>query len=180
MADKLAQAGKEIIGQVVNTVAEQANDVVQEASSEAAYDKAQTLGDKIKNHTCSELTKGTPRIINSVITTTEDELRKKINSEEFTTDFINVLQTKLLDGGEYEDQFLKKFDILFDTIMKKAYDRYELRAAAEADAKQQSVEAAAATQVAAGTGITGSGKRTKRYRKSGGKKTKRVRFSTKN
>lgn len=180
MADKLAHAGKEIIGQVVNIVAEQATDVVQEASSEAAYDKAQTLGDKIKNHTCSELTKGIPRIINSVITTTEDELRKKINSEEFTTDFINVLQTKLLDGGEYEDQFLKKFDILFDTIMKKAYDRYELRAAAEADAKQQSVEAAAATQVADGTGITGNGKRTKRYRKSGGKKTKRVRFSTKN
>ena len=180
MSDKVAQVSKEIIGQVVNIVAEQAGDVVQEASSEAAHDKAQTLGDKIKNHTCSELTKGTSRIIDSVITTTEDELRTKINSKEFTTDFINVLQTKLLDGGEYEDQFLKKFDILFDTIMKKAYDRYELRAAAEADAKQQSVGVAAATQVAAGTGITGSGKRTKRYRKSGGKKTKRVRFSTKN
>ena len=174
MSDKVAQVSKEIIGQVVNIVAEQAGDVVQEASSEAAHDKAQTLGDKIKNHTCSELTKGTSRIIDSVITTTEDELRTKINSKEFTTDFINVLQTKLLDGGEYEDQFLKKFDILFDTIMKKAYDRYELRAAAEADAKQQSVGDAA------GTGITGSGKRTKRYRKSGGKKTKRVRFSTKN
>jgi len=150
------------------------------AASEAALDEAQSIGIQIKNHTCSELTKGTSRIIDSVINTTEDELRTKINSKEFTTDFINVLQTKLLDGGEYEDQFLKKFDILFDTIMKKAYDRYELRAAAEADAKQQSVEAAAATQVAAGTGITGSGKRTKRYRKSGGKKTKRVRFSTKN
>jgi hypothetical protein len=180
MADKLISVAQDVTGQVVTAVAEQASDFVKEASDKAASDKAQTLGDMITNHTCSELTKGTSRIIDSVIETTEDELRTKINSKEFTTDFINVLQTKLLDGGEYEDQFLKKFDILFDTIMKKAYDRYELRAAAEADAKQQSVEDAAATHVAAGTGITGSGKRTKRYRKSGGKKTKRVRFSTKN
>ena len=142
------------------------------AASEAALDEAQSIGIQIKNHTCSELTKGTSRIIDSVINTTEDELRTKINSKEFTTDFINVLQTKLLDGGEYEDQFLKKFDILFDTILKKAYDRYELRTAAEADAKKQSADDS--------DGITGSGKRTKRYRKSGGKKTKRVRFSTKN
>ena len=46
MADKLIHIGQEMAGNAINTVAEQANDFVQDASDKAATDKASTLGEQ--------------------------------------------------------------------------------------------------------------------------------------
>lgn len=181
--DKVTAAAQQITGDMVTTVAEQANDFVKDASDKAAFDKALTLGEQIANYTCDNLNAKIPTIVTSITDKAIDKLRTKIDSEEFTTDFIKVLQTKLLDGGEYEDKFLKKFDILFDMIIKDAKVRHDKKESGTDEIDRLKLEIAElnAKLNAPGVSQEGSGyhKRTKRSRKSGGKKTKRVRFSTK-
>ena len=120
MADKLIHIGQEMAGDAINTVAEQANDFVQDASNKAATDKASTLGEQIANYTCDKLNEKIPNIVGSITNEVISKLRTKIDSEEFTTNFISVLRDKLLDNEEYTDKFLSKFDRLFDTIIKDA------------------------------------------------------------
>ena len=96
MADKLAAVAQQIAGDLVNTVAEQANTAVKDATESVSKDKAQSMGDIIANHTCDILNAKVPNIVSSVTNQILVELREKINSEQFTTGFVNVLQTKLL------------------------------------------------------------------------------------
>jgi hypothetical protein len=170
MADKLIHIGQEMAGDAINTVAEQANDFVQDASNKAATDKASTLGEQIANYTCDKLNEKIPNIVGSITNEVISKLRTKIDSEEFTTNFISVLRDKLLDNEEYTDKFLSKFDRLFDTILKDAKDRHDKKELANmSETNKPSYEGA------------GYHKQTKRNRKRKPyhKKTKRVRFSTK-
>ena len=174
---------EELTGQAVGGLAQRANIFVQDASNKAARAKALTLGDQIANYTCDNLNAEIPRIIDSVIHTTESKLRTKIDSEEFTTDFINVLQTKLLQDKEYSEKFLSKFDRLFDMIIKDAKVRHDKKESGTDEIDRLKMEIAelnAKLNKSSGS-HNGAGyhKRTKRSRMSGGKKTKRVRFSTK-
>ena len=88
----LGDATQKIIGDTVQTVAEQANNIVQSSSTQAAYDKALTLGEQIANYTCKELKDQIPPMITSTTNEIIKQLTAKIDSEKFTTDFINVLQ----------------------------------------------------------------------------------------
>ena len=107
----LGDATQKIIGDTVQTVAEQANEIVQASSAQAAYDKALTLGEQIANYTCKELKDQIPPMITSTTNEIIKQLTAKIDSERFTDDFINVLQTKLLDDNSpYSEKFLTKFD----------------------------------------------------------------------
>ena len=178
--DKLTAAAQQITGDMVTTVAEQAKDFVKDASNKAARDKALTLGDQIAIYTCKSLNEKIHTIVTSITNDTINKLRTKIDSEEFTTDFINVLQTKLLQDKEYSEKFLSKFDRLFDMIIKDAKVRHDKKESGTDEIDRLKVEIAElkhtlnAPQYAAGYH-----KRTKRSRMSGGKRTKRVRFSTK-
>lgn len=167
MAEELANVAKELVGNGVNIIADQAGAVVSEATHNVSKERAYTLGDQIANHTCDELSKKVPIMITSVTNQIIGELREKINSEEFTTDFINVLQTKLLQDKTYSEPFLSKFDSLFDTIIREAKNRHD---------KKELEKETMATQ-------TGSGhhkrSKTRKTPKSYHKRTKRVRFSTK-
>ena len=117
----LGDATQKIIGDTVQTVAEQANEIVQASSAQAAYDKALTLGEQIANYTCKELKDQIPPMITSTTNEIIKQLTAKIDSERFTDDFINVLQTKLLDANSpYSEKFLTKFDELFDRIINDA------------------------------------------------------------
>lgn len=158
MADKLANIATTLAGQAVGTIANEANDIVVNASRTSAKDKAQTMGDVIANHTCDILNAKVPNIVSSVTTKIIEELHEKINSEQFTTDFINVLQTKLLQDKTYSEPFLAKFDNLFDMIIREAKDRHDKKEFEEN------------TQQGAG-----SHKKTNRKHKSTHKKTKRKR-----
>lgn len=125
MADKLAILAQQMAGDVVNRVAEQANTVVVDAVGSTAREKAQTMGDIIANHTCDLLNTKIPTIVSAVTTKIIEDLHQKINSEQFTSDFINVLQTKLLQDKSYSEPFLTKFDKLFDIIIREAKDRHD-------------------------------------------------------
>ena len=181
--DKVTAATQQITGDVVTAISEQANDFVKEASDKAAFDKALTLGEQIANYTCDNLNAKIPTIVTSVTNETINKLRTKIDSEQFTTDFINVLQTKLLEDEKYSEKFLSKFDRLFDMIIKDAKVRHDKKVSGTDEINSLKLKISElnyklntprVAQYAAGYH-----KRTKRSRKSGGKKTKRVRFSTK-
>jgi len=159
MADKLAAVAQQIAGDLVNTVAEQANTAVKDATESVSKDKAQSMGDIIANHTCDILNAKVPNIVSSVTNQILVELREKINSEQFTTDFVNVLQTKLLQDKTYSEPFLAKFDNLFDMIIKEAKDRHDRK-----EFEEPSQQGA------------GSHKKTKKKSNPKRKKTRRVRF----
>jgi predicted transglutaminase-like protease len=159
MADKLAAVAQQITGDLVNTVAEQANTAITDATVSVSKDKAQSMGDIIANHTCDILNTKVPNIVSSVTNQILNELHEKINSEQFTTDFINVLQTKLLQDKTYSEPFLTKFDNLFDMIIKEAKDRHD-RKEFEQTAQQGA----------------GNHKKTKKLPPTKRKKTRRVRF----
>lgn len=158
MADKLVAVAQKMTGDLVNTVADQANDVVVDAVGSTSKEKAQSMGDVIANHTCDILNAKVPNIVSSVTTKIIEDLHEKINSEQFTTDFINVLQTKLLQDKTYSEPFLAKFDNLFDIIIREAKNRHDKKEFEEN------------TQQGAG-----SHKKTHRKNQSAHKKTKRKR-----
>lgn len=170
MSDKLIAVAQDVTGNLVNTVADQAGDFVKDANSKAAYNKALTLGEQIANYTCKELKEQIPPMITSTTNEIIKQLTLKIDSEQFTTDFINVLQTKLLDANSpYSEKFLSKFDDLFDRIINEAEKRLEKKQYAKEKEEQRSTE------------ITGNGRHTKskKPKKKTPKQTKRVRFSMK-
>ena len=176
MAEELANVAKELVGQGVNIMADQTGALVADATQEVAKERAYTLGDQIANHTCDELNKRIPTMITAITDRIIMEMREKINSEEFTTDFINVLQTKLLRDETYSELFLTKFDRLFDTIISEAKNRYDNKKLEEETKDIPIVEAEAVPMI--GKGYHKRSK-TRRIKKKSRKPTKRVRFSMK-
>lgn len=177
MAENLTNVTKDIVGNIVNTVADQAGNVVTEATHEVAKEKAHTLGEQIANHTCDELNKRIPTMISSITERIISDLRQKINSEEFTKDFIDVLQTKILNDNTYSEEFLPKFSKLFDTIILEAKNRYDKeRKNKEDEIHHPEIHHPPLSQV-------GNGRRKhsnkKRNQKKPTKYTKRIRFSKK-
>ena len=154
----------ELAGDLVNTVVEQANTAIKDATATASKDKAQSMGDIIANHTCDLLNAKVPNIVSVVTTKIIEDLHQKINSEQFTTDFINVLQTKLLQDKTYAEPFLAKFDNLFDMIIREAKNRHDIK---ESEQNNQ-------LSPPPGSG-GGSHKKTNRKNKSTHQKTKRKR-----
>lgn len=168
MAPNFAKIAGEITGDIVNKVANQANEVIVDAVGSTSKEKAQSMGDLIANHTCDLLNAKVPTIVSAVTTKIIEDLHQKINSEQFTTDFINVLQTKLLQNKEYSELFLTKFDNLFDVIIREAKERHDKK---EFEENKQLPPPPPSSSGPSG----GSHKKTNRKNQSAHKKTKRKR-----
>jgi len=168
----VSSAIEKISGDPFQTLAEQANKKIQDINSKVAVDKASTLGEQIADYTCKELKDKIP----TMITTTTNEIIKqltlKIDSEQFTNDFINVLQKKLLDDNSaYSEKFLTKFDELFDRIINEAEKRRSKKEYAKEKAEQDRLSEMR------GNGRYKYTKKNKPTKPT--KRTKRVRFSMK-
>jgi hypothetical protein len=166
---------QKLASNMTQTVAEQANDFVQGSTTKAAFDKALTLGEQIANYTCKELNNNIPTMITTTTNEIIKQLTAKIDSEEFTTDFINVLQTKLLRDETYSEKFLSKFDDLFDRVIKEAKDRHDKKEYAKAKEEQSDNT----NNMLVGNGRHKRSKRRRSNEKKPTKLTKRVRFSMK-
>jgi len=166
---------QKLASNMTQTVAEQANDFVQGSTTKAAFDKALTLGEQIANYTCNELKVNIPTMITTTTNEIIKQLTAKIDSEEFTTDFINVLQTKLLRDETYSEKFLSKFDDLFDRVIKEAKDRHDKKEYAKAKEEQSDNT----NNMLVGNGRHKRSKRRRSNEKKPTKLTKRVRFSMK-
>lgn len=166
---------QQLASDMTQTVAEQANDFVQGATTKAAFDKALTLGEQIANYTCNELKVNIPTMITTTTNEIIKQLTAKIDSEDFTTDFINVLQTKLLRDETYSEKFLSKFDDLFDRVIKEAKDRHDKKEYAKAKEEHSDNT----NNMLVGNGRHKRSKRRRSNEKKPTKLTKRVRFSMK-
>jgi hypothetical protein len=98
---------------------------VADAISSTVADTGKTMSQRITDETCKLLAAKVDEVITKITNGTLDRLRQKIDSEEFSEKFVNVLQQKLIDEMPPEDPFLNKFIKLFDTIIEKAINNYD-------------------------------------------------------
>lgn len=97
---------------------------VAEAISLAVTDTGKTMAERITDEACSLLASKIDDVVTKITNGTLSKLREKIDSEEFSEKFVNVLQHKLIDGMPPDDPFLNKFIKLFDNIIEKAINNY--------------------------------------------------------
>ena len=125
----------DVVGNVAKTIIKTQGDEIKEAVSSKTADylnktskeEATVLGDKIADYTCNLLNEKVPTIISNITENVISQLKDKINSDKFTTDFINVLQHKILENKEYSEIFFNKFDNMFDNILAEAKKRHDLK-----------------------------------------------------
>jgi len=97
---------------------------VADAISLTVTDTGKTMAQRITDETCKLLEAKIDEVITKITNGTLDKLREKIDSEEFSEKFVNVLQQKLIDGQPPDDPFLNKFIKLFDNVIEKAINNY--------------------------------------------------------
>jgi len=90
----------------------------------AIAENGKSLAQQITDEACALLVKQIPDMIERITEGTLSELRKKIDSEKFSEEFVNVLQQKLIDGKPPDDPFLNKFIKLFDNVIEKAINNH--------------------------------------------------------
>ena len=97
---------------------------VADAISLTVTDTGKTMAERITDEACSLLASKIDDVVTKITNGTLSKLREKIDSEEFSEKFVNVLQQKLIDGMPPDDPFLNKFIKLFDNIIEKAINNY--------------------------------------------------------
>lgn len=97
---------------------------VADAISLTVTDTGKTMAERITDEACSLLASKIDDVVTKITNGTLSKLREKIDSEEFSEKFVNVLQQKLIDGMPPDDPFLSKFIKLFDNIIEKAINNY--------------------------------------------------------
>lgn len=97
---------------------------VADAISLTVTDTGKTMAERITDEACSLLAAKIDDVVTKITNGTLSKLREKIDSEEFSEKFVNVLQQKLIDGMPPNDPFLNKFIKLFDNIIEKAINNY--------------------------------------------------------
>jgi hypothetical protein len=94
------------------------------AMTSAIAANGKSLAQQITDEACALIVKQIPDMIERITDGTLSELRKKIDSEQFSEKFVNVLQQKLIDGKPPDDPFLNKFIKLFDNVIEKAINNH--------------------------------------------------------
>ena len=97
---------------------------VADAISLTVTDTGKTMAERITDEACTLLASKIDDVVTKITNGTLNKLREKIDSEEFSEKFVNVLQQKLIDGMPPDDPFLNKFIKLFDNIIEKAINNY--------------------------------------------------------
>ena len=96
------------------------------AMTSAIAANGKSLAQQITDEACALLVKQIPDMIDRITEGTLTQLREKIDSEQFSEKFVNVLQSKLLadtnksNSNDETEPFLNKFISLFDKIIQTA------------------------------------------------------------
>jgi len=98
---------------------------VGDAITASVSENGKSQSEKITEETCKLLADKIPDITTKIANGILADLKTKIDSEAFSTDFVNVLQRKLLEENKTSEPFLSKFSSLFDKIIKKAEENKE-------------------------------------------------------
>lgn len=96
------------------------------AMTSAIAANGKSLAQQITDEACALIVKQIPEMIDRIADGTLTKLREKIDSEQFSEKFVNVLQSKLLadtnksNTNDETEPFLNKFIKLFDKIIETA------------------------------------------------------------
>lgn len=96
-----------------------------DAITSAVTSNGETLAQQLTDTACKQIADKIPDMINRITDGVLAKLNEKIDSNEFSEKFVNVLQQKLLDEKTTSEPFLSKFSILFDKIIENAMADYE-------------------------------------------------------
>jgi hypothetical protein len=96
-----------------------------DAITSAVTSNGETLAQQLTDTACKQIADKIPDMINRITDGVLAKLNEKIDSNEFSEKFVNVLQQKLLDEKTTSEPFLSKFSIMFDKIIEKAMADYE-------------------------------------------------------
>jgi hypothetical protein len=96
-----------------------------DAITSAVTSNGETLAQQLTDTACKQIADKIPDMINRITDGVLAKLNEKIDSNEFSEKFVNVLQQKLLDEKNTSEPFLSKFSILFDKIIEKAMADYD-------------------------------------------------------
>jgi hypothetical protein len=96
-----------------------------DAITSAVTSNGETLAQQLTDTACKQIADKIPDMINRITDGVLAKLNEKIDSNEFSEKFVNVLQQKLLDEKTTSEPFLSKFSIMFDKIIEKAIAEYE-------------------------------------------------------
>ena len=98
---------------------------VGDAITSSVSENGKSQSERITEKACTILEEKIPVITTNITNEIISKLNAKIDSESFSTDFVNILQQKLLEENKTSEPFLSKFSTLFDKIIKKAEENYE-------------------------------------------------------
>jgi hypothetical protein len=96
-----------------------------DAITSAVTSNGETLAQQLTDTACKQIADKIPDMINRITDGVLAKLNEKIDSNEFSEKFVNVLLQKLLDEKTTSEPFLSKFSIMFDKIIEKAMADYE-------------------------------------------------------
>lgn len=96
-----------------------------DAITSAVTSNGETLAQQLTDTACKQIADKIPDMINRITAGVLAKLNEKIDSNEFSEKFVNVLQQKLMDEKTTSEPFLSKFSMMFDKIIEKAMADYE-------------------------------------------------------
>ena len=88
-------------------------------------DEVKSLTKNLVDELEKKITTGVPGIIDHIKEIAVNRLDQKINSDDFSRDFVEILQTKLLDDTTQYEVLVDKFDALHNVIVAEALRRFK-------------------------------------------------------
>jgi hypothetical protein len=98
---------------------------INDAMTAAISSNGETLAQQITDEACKKIAEKIPEMVSNITNGVITKLNDKVDSDEFSKKFVNVLQQKLLEEKTISEPFLSKFSELFDKIVEKALDDYK-------------------------------------------------------
>ena len=121
------KATEDLFSAAKDMVNEAKDGFLKEAAEKEVAEKTTQLAEEILTHTCSEITKqigGKDGMIHEITKSIITDLREYLKTNDFSFQFVEVLQKKLLKEKTIKKPFLKKLVSSFNTIIDQSKEKW--------------------------------------------------------
>jgi len=109
---------------------------IEEKPDEEVKSLTKNLVDELEK----KIIENVPNIVEHIKTIAVNKLEQKINSDDFSRDFVEILQTKLLDDTTQYEVLVDKFDALYNVIVTEGLRRFKEKNNEGSDQNASSLE----------------------------------------
>ena len=103
-------------------------------------EEVKSLTKKLVDELEKKIMENVPNIVEHIKTIAVNKLEQKINSDDFSRDFVEILQTKLLDDTTQYEVLVDKFDALYNVIVTEGLRRFKEKNNEGSDQNASSLE----------------------------------------